>query len=450
MSDGAGKRAAAMAAREQGQSGATGKASESMIMRDDQGHFRVGGERLLDILARAGVATPTYVYDLPAMVRAATEIGESFGDAPHLVAYAVKANSAGPIVRALARAGCGAEVGSGAELALALRCGVGPRRILMSGVAKSDAEIDEAIGTGILGIQLDAVEEVTRVAARAGALGCTAEVALRLNPGIDADTHAHIATGHDEAKFGIAIADLHRVLELFRRAPRLSLVGIGSHIGSQLARTDEYSLAATRLVELGRTCERACGRLSFLDFGGGFGIDYGDGCPAAPADFARELVRIVRGAGLEDRVAVVEPGRSLVGAHGVLVASVVSTKVTHGQRWLMIDAGMNDLLRPALYGARHRVEPLAPPTTAATAIYRVAGPVCESADDFGAWTLPDPPPTAIVIRDAGAYGYTMASHYNGRSLPTEVFVGQRGTLAVSRPGAASDWLRGRLEASDPE
>lgn len=431
-----------------------------MLTRDARGRATMGGQLLEDLLAfesdavRDGtkVHTPAYVYDLDAMARAAKELSEGFGSAPHLVAYAVKANTAGPIVRALASASCGAEVVSGGELQVALGCGIPAESILFSGVAKTSTEIDRALGagdSGILAIQMESVEEIPRVAARARAMGRKARVSLRINPDVVADTHAHVATGHDEAKFGIAVGDLSAAFEALDAAKEdLALMGIGCHIGSQLTRTDEYLAAADVVLGLAARHIATRGKLALLDLGGGFGIDYGAGCPAKPADFARGITQLVAGAGLGDVRIVVEPGRSLVAPYGVLCASVVMAKRSRGggvpRRWLMIDAGMNDLLRPALYAAKHRIEPIdaAPSPTAAG--YRVVGPVCESSDDFGEHPFNDPLPRAVVIRDAGAYGFTMASEYNGRALPTELFLSEGRIAAIHRSRTVADWVASRV------
>lgn len=414
-----------------------------MLTRDAAGRALVGGVRL------DGVLTPAYVYDLDAIAAEARDLAAGFGGAPHLVAYAVKACSAGPIVRALAREGCGAEVVSGSELELALACGVPADRILFSGVAKTDAELDRAVGAGergIFAIQMESVEEIARTDARAAALGRTARVALRINPGVEADTHAHVATGHDEAKFGILREDLGDAWEALGRARHVELAGLSTHVGSQLTQTNDYLAAADVLLGIAREHEARSGRrLAFVDFGGGFGIDYGRGCQVRPADFAREATARARASGFGDRTIVVEPGRSLVGAHGVIVASVVGAKRSRsGRRWLAIDAGMNDLIRPALYGALHRIEPAdeAPPGEGAPA-WRVVGPVCESSDDFGEHRFAEPPPARVVIRDAGAYGFTMASQYNGRALPTEVFVEGGRVVLSHRARSADDWVADR-------
>lgn len=414
----------------------------------------LGGVSLRDIARDARFGTPTYVYDLDAIAAEARDLHAGFDAAPHLVAYAVKANSAGPIVKALAGEGCGADVVSGAELMLALRCGVSPEQVVFSGVAKTDAELDLAIGSGPAGIgaiQVESVEEIPRIAARAKASGRVARVSLRINPAVDMealDTHSYIATGHDEAKFGVPLASVPAALDLLTRLPAVELVGVGAHVGSQLTATDGYLASARAIFAFAREV-RLRFPLTFVDGGGGFGIDYGDGCSVRPADFIRATLVLQKEMGLGDLALYCEPGRSLVGAHGVLVARVIQHKVAEPRRWTMIDAGMNDLMRPALYQARHRIVPITLEASASVRPYRVVGPVCESSDDFGIHDLPDErdgQPSEVAILDAGAYGYSMASRYNGRALPAEVFV-RGGVIAMATPRhSAEDWVQDRLRA----
>ena len=423
--------------------------------RDDRGFGVLGGvplAELFDAPARFGadpaLTTPAYVYDLDGMVAEARALDVGFGAAPHLIAFAVKANSAGPIVRAFAASGLGAEVVSGGECELALACGVPADKISMSGVGKTSRDIDIAIGAGaegIFAIQMESVEEIANVAARARALGRVARVSVRVNPSVEADTHAHVATGHDEAKFGVALVDLAAAWEAIAREPQLSFGGVSAHIGSQLTRIDDYMTGARALLDVALDRARAGAALRFVDFGGGFGVDYGAGCDAHPSDFARAVTEMVAASPLAGTRIVVEPGRSLVAANGVLCATTVLAKrsrSTPERRWLLVDAGMNDLMRPALYGARHRIEPMEAPAPGAAVDFRVAGPVCESSDDFG-----DHPFTAaprrVVIRDAGAYGYTMASEYNGRGLPAEVFLSGGRAVATRVPRRAAEWARER-------
>jgi diaminopimelate decarboxylase len=412
------------------------------LTRDPTGALELGGLRLQEVLALAG--SPTYVYDLDAIARGARELDRAFDGVPHRVCYAVKANTAGAVVRTLAAEGCGADVVSGGELLVALACGIGPDRIVYSGVAKRDDEIDRAIACGPRGlgaIQLESLEEIARVEARARAAGKRARVGLRVNPSVDLSeaTHAHIATGHDEAKFGVPLEDAVAAIDAVRASPHVELAGLAVHAGSQFTSLDPYIRSAGVLFELARDrrAAGACPDLAFVDAGGGFGIDYGDGAAPAPSpgEFVRAARREQQTCGVGDLALVIEPGRSLVAAHGVLLAKVIQAKMARVARWLMIDAGMNDLVRPALYQARHRVVALDRDVTGAgaganAASWRVVGPVCESSDDFGEHVLPREPPEAVALLDAGAYGYTMASEYNGRSLPVEVFV--RGGRVVGR------------------
>ncbi|AKT39646.1 diaminopimelate decarboxylase [Chondromyces crocatus] len=395
--------------------------------------------------------TPAYVYDLDGISASAAEFIAGFGAVSHLVAYALKASTSGPIVRALSDVGCGATVVSGGELSVALASGIPAEKIVFNGVAKQDWEIDLAIGTGtrgILGLHVESVEEVERVRARARALGRRARVGIRVNPDIEADTHQKVATGHDEAKFGVPVEDLALAWEEISTAPELDLVGLSCHIGSQLTQTTEMLRSVELLLGMAREREVSGGRLEYLDFGGGFGIDYGGmrEPPPPPAAFAAAIARRVADSAFADRLVVVEPGRCLVAPHGVLCASVVLAKRTRAavvpRRWLVLDTGMNDLVRPAMYGAHHRVEPMraAPPGPGEGLPFRVVGPVCESSDDFGEHRFTEPLPSRVLLRDAGAYGFTMASEYNGRPLPTEIFLSKGVVSAARRPRLVEGWV----------
>jgi len=412
---------------------------------------------VLGALEEAGVGTPAYVYDLDAMQRDASAVVAAFGQRAPNVFYAIKANSAGPIVRALAARGCGADVVSGAELLLALRCGIAPDRVVYSGVAKADEELDLAIGCGARGIraiQAESIEEIERIDARARAAGRVVRVALRVNPGVSFEelgTHAHVATGHDEAKFGIAKDDLPFALAEIDARKNVALCGLSSHVGSQFFRIDPYVTAARILCDVAKGV-RATHALEFLDTGGGFGVDYTGTSPATPAaDFVRAALGVMEQAGQGDLALHVEPGRCLVAAHGVLVARVIQRKRSRAHpedRWLLLDAGMNDLIRPALYQAKHRVVPIGSTETELVA-WRVVGPVCESADDFGEHALPEGGFDHVALLDAGAYGYTMASRYNGRAMPAEVFVSGGRVVASLARRPMGEWADERAAVSSP-
>jgi diaminopimelate decarboxylase len=424
------------------------------LVRDASGLLRLGGVSLTEVVDRLG--TPTYAYDVDAMAAGAREIEASFEGAAHLVAYAVKANSAGGVVRALAAAGCGADVVSGSELGVALSCGVSPDRVIYNGVAKTDDELDAAIaagGSGIAAVQVESVEEIARLEARAVAAGRRVRTGIRMNPNVDLRdvTHANIATGHDTAKFGVPRADVGRAVELVNASPHLVLVGVGAHAGSQCSSTAKYVESARAVFEVARAL-RADGKarsLAYVNTGGGFAIDYTGEAPAAPrpADFIRALRSAQREAGLDDLASFVEPGRSLVAPHGVLLARVIQSKVAAAARWLMIDAGMNDLMRPALYQAKHRIVPLVTSGERSESVpWRVVGPVCESSDDFGEHLLPRVPPRSVAVLDAGAYGYVMANEYNGRALPVEGFLSGARIAASTLRRSVDAWVAERAQA----
>lgn len=419
------------------------------VTRSETGALLLGGAPLADVIVASQVGTPAYVYDLDGIAKEARALRAAFEGAPHLVAYAVKANSAGQIVKTLVAEGCGMDVVSGAELMLALRCGVSPDHVVYSGVAKTDDELDLAVSAGDAGIgaiQIESVEEIPRIEARAAAQNRVARVSLRLNPGVDVDaldTHRHIATGHDEAKFGVPLVSLGEALAAVEAAKHVKLVGLSAHIGSQITSVTVYLAAARAVFDVAKRI-RGKHALSFVDTGGGFGIDYGDGCPTKPADFIVKTRELQKEQGLSDLALYCEPGRSLVGSHGVLVARVIQRKEAPARWWMMIDAGMNDLMRPALYQARHRIVPLQL-RDAPTLPYRVVGPVCESSDDFGVHELAAGVET-VAILDAGAYGYSMASRYNGRPLPAEVFLKGGAIVHVNPRRPLTDWVEDRLRA----
>jgi len=415
--------------------------------RSSQGIATLGGRPIPELLEESGVATPAYFYDLSGIRDRIRRLEAAFGAAPHLTAYAIKANSAGTIVRTLIDAGAGIDAVSGGELELCQRLGLAPRKVVLSGVAKLDLEIDQSLRADILAIQAESVEELTRIEARAQALGTVARVSLRVNPAVEIDSHAHVSTGHDKAKFGILGRDLGAAFDKVQHTQHLKLVGVSTHVGSMLKATDPYLESARVVCDAAREALARGHQLEYVDFGGGYGIDYGPGALPEPASYVTAALRYLAERGLGHLMLVVEPGRSMVGPFGILIARVVQEKQSGGaedeRRWLMIDAGMNDLLRPALYQAVHRIEPM---LTAPGGIpRRVVGPVCESTDDFGEFDFAAVP-ELVVIRDTGAYGFTMASEYNGRALPAEVFVDDGRVVHVSPSPGVENWIARRLRA----
>jgi len=372
----------------------------------------------LDEIARAH-GTPCYVYSRAVIERAYAEYAAALAGRDALICFSVKSNSNLAVLALLAQLGAGFDIVSGGELARVLAAGGDARKTVFSGIGKTEAEIEQAITAGVLCLNLESEAELERVAAVAARLGRRAPVAFRVNPDVDAKTHPYIATGLKQSKFGVAQEDAER---LYRRAaslPAVEVVGIGSHIGSQLTEAAPLIEAAKRIAALAGRIEGAGIRFAHIDVGGGIGIRYHDEAPPPVA----ETVSRIAGAlsGRHERL-IIDPGRSIVGNAGLLLTRVEYVKPGPVKNFLVVDAAMNDLLRPALYGAWHEVRTVRqlPP---GGAVYDVVGPVCESAD----FLAKDRPLTAqagdlLAIMSAGAYGMAMSSNYNSRPRPAEVLV----------------------------
>jgi diaminopimelate decarboxylase len=400
----------------------------------------------------AAIGTPFYCYSSAAIERRYRRFAAAFADRRAGICYALKANSNLAVIRVLARLGAGADVVSEGELRRALAAGVPANRIVFSGVGKTAAEMRFALETGIRQINVESEPELTLLSEVASGMGRTAEIAIRVNPDVDARTHAKIATGKKENKFGI---DLAHAPGAFRRAaqlPGLAVTGIALHIGSQLTDLGPFELAYGRAIELLRALAGEGIVLSRLDFGGGLGIRYHNERPPAIEDYAALVKRVTGGLDLELEF---EPGRWLVGNAGVLVARVLYVKEGASRRFLVQDAAMNDLIRPSLYEAWHEIMPVAAPAAGAERRpIDVVGPVCETGDSF-ATQRPLPPIAAgelLALMSAGAYGAAMSSSYNSRPLVPEVLVqGDRFAVIRARPSYEEllsqdrmpDWLAER-------
>ena len=387
----------------------------------------VGGRLHLEEVELAELAdrydTPLYVYSEGHALAQLRGLAAALARRPSRICYAVKANSSQALLRALAGAGAGADIVSGGELARARAAGFDPGVIVFSGVGKRDEEIDAAIAAGVRAIHVESHEEIEQVAARARAAGARASVALRVNPDIDPVTHPYLATGLRETKFGVPMAEAMTALRRIRALPELALVGLACHIGSQIADAAPFLASLGRMREVVAALAAEGARLDYLDLGGGLGIPYaGDEAAVDVAAFGRALVAGMAGLDLE---LVLEPGRYLVGNAGVLLTRVVGRKVSGGRTFVIVDAGMNDLIRPALYDAYHAIVPCAAPAAgAAVAIADVVGPVCECGDFFARGRPLAVPARGevLAILGAGAYGMSMASTYNSRPLAAEVLV----------------------------
>ncbi|ETA53457.2 diaminopimelate decarboxylase [Rhodobacteraceae bacterium PD-2] len=370
------------------------------------------------------VGTPFYLYSAATLVRHFRLFDEALAWGPHLVCYAMKAASNQAILKTLAEEGAGMDVVSGGEYARARAAGVPGERIVFSGVGKTEGEIRAALDGGIRQFNVESEPEMRAISRIATALGVEAPIALRVNPDVDAKTHAKIATGKSENKFGIPIAKARAAYAEAASLPGLKVVGIDVHIGSQLTQLEPFEQAYRKVAELTEVLRADGHEITRLDLGGGLGIPYtrSNEAPPLPTDYGAMVQRTVGHLGCEIEI---EPGRLIVGNAGILVSRAIYVKEGEGRNFLILDAAMNDLLRPAMYEAHHDIVPLieaAPGVEMAP--FDVVGPVCESGDTFAKGR--DLPPVKagdlVAFRSAGAYGAVMASEYNSRPLVPEVLV----------------------------
>jgi diaminopimelate decarboxylase len=369
----------------------------------------------------ASVGTPCYVYDAPTIRAAYQSLDAALGDYPHAVHYALKANSSLEIVRLLKGLGASVDANSMGEVDIALRCGVHPGQIMFTGVGKSADELSRAIALGLKAINVESPGELDRLDRLAQDQRTTARVALRVNPDIDARSHPHISTGLKSNKFGVPIERAPEIFREIQRRSGLLAVGLHSHIGSQITAIEPLLSAARAAVDLARTLVADGIPLQHVDFGGGVGISYDGAAVIDPASYARALVEILRPTGL---TLLLEPGRVIVGPAGVLLTRVVDVKHFDGARhFVVLDAGMTELMRPALYNAYHRIEPLAR-RDAPESIVDIVGPICESTDAYARdRAFPQVEvDDLLVVSDVGAYGAAMGHTYLRRPLPPEVMI----------------------------
>ena len=393
-----------------------------------EGALHGGGVPLAELAARFG--TPLYAYSADMIAARYREVDQAFSGYPHTLHYALKANSTLAVARLLRGLGAAADANSGGEIEVALRAGFTPAEIVFTGVGKSDAELARAIELNLRSINAESEGEIERIDAIASARGTRARVAVRINPDIDARSHPHISTGRKNNKFGVAIEDAREMCLRMRGRQGVQIVGLHSHVGSQITHLEPLQHAAEALATLACELRRAGIEVEHLDIGGGLGIPYeGQPVPSA-SEYAAAVLPFVQKTGL---ALVLEPGRYLVGQAGVLITRVVDIKPQPGGKlFVIVDAGMTELMRPMLYGAFHRIEPVLP-STAPEAIVDFVGPVCETTDTLGRdRRLPEPAVgDLMVVFDAGAYGSVMASNYNRRPMPAEVLI-QHGQATLVR------------------
>lgn len=387
----------------------------------------------------AAEGTPLYLYSAALIVDRYRALDAALGAHPHRVHYALKANSTLGLVRLLRSEGSAVDANSGGEIAVALRAGVDPCDIVFTGVGKTVAELEDAVRVGVGVINAESAGELARLDRIATARGVRARVALRINPGIEADSHPGIVTGGSDHKFGVPIEDAGAVCRAAAARGGLDLVGVHAHVGSQLTTLEAVAGTASMIARFAQELRAEGVALEHVDLGGGLGISYDGGPALTVTDYARTLVEAVAPTGL---TLLVEPGRWIVGPAGALIATVVDVKPQrNGRYFVVLDAGMSELMRPALYGARHRLERLTA-RSGPDVTCDVVGPICETTDVIRlGHSMPLPEVgDLLLVRDAGAYGSAMASNYNRHALPAEALVEGGAWRVIRRRQTVDDLL----------
>ncbi|MFQ5848183.1 MAG: diaminopimelate decarboxylase [Candidatus Methylomirabilales bacterium] len=409
-------------------------------------HFQFRGEDLyceeVPVAAVAEeVGTPFYLYSHATLSRHFRVFDEAFQDIPHLICFAAKANANLAILGLFATMGGGADVVSGGELFRALRAGISPQRIVFAGVGKSRQEMVEALKADILMFNVESSQELSRLSQVAGEVGTVARVALRVNPDVDPKTHPYISTGLKKSKFGIDISIALEEYQLAQTLPHIAIVGIHQHIGSQITAVSPFVDGLARVAELVGELRTRGIDIRYLDMGGGLGIPYGDETPPHPTEMAQAVTPILRGLGC---TIIFEPGRVIAGNAGILVTGVLYTKRSPMKEFVIVDAGMNDLIRPSLYGSFHALQPVRRQEGREPITVDVVGPICESGD-FLAKDREIPrvePGELLAVMSAGAYGFTMASNYNARPKAAEVLVKGKSHFLIRARESYEDLVRG--------
>ncbi len=384
--------------------------------------------------------TPFYLYSHRTLQHHFRVFDRAFAEVPHIVCFAVKANSNTAILKLFAREGGGVDLVSGGELYRALKAGVDPGKIVYSGVGKREDEIDYALKTGILMFNVESLQELEAINKRAGILGVRAGIGLRVNPDVDPETHPHISTGLKENKFGI---DIEAALVAYRHASvlkHLDIKGVSCHIGSQVTKISPFIDALERLkILVGQLREEGIA-IRYLDLGGGLGITYDQEIPPQPSEYARAIIDASKNLHCNF---IFEPGRVIVGNAGILVTRVLYTKENEGKRFLIVDAGMNDLLRPSLYGSYHQIQPVIQ-RKRQNITADVVGPICESGDFLAKGRrMPALDRGEILaVMSAGAYGFTMSSNYNSRPRIPEILVRDEQWYVIRKRESCEDLIRG--------
>ncbi len=407
-------------------------------------YFSYKGNRLFaedvaisELAERLG--TPLYVYSARTLRRHFRVLSDAFRGSDTLICFAMKALSNLSVLKLFGDLGAGFDIVSGGELMRCMRAGADARKIVFSGVGKTDDEIEAALKAGILMINVESRPELHRVSEVARRLGIQAPVSLRVNPDLDPGTHPHISTGHRDSKFGVPFAEIGEYYAEARTLPNLELAGLSTHIGSQITETGPFVEAGEKVARIVRNLREDGISLKYLDLGGGLGIPYQEE-PPPPSEYAAAILGPLRTIGLK---LIIEPGRVLVGNAGILVTRVLFVKETDVKRFVVVDGAMNDLIRPVLYEAFHEIRPVVR-NGGGTATADVVGPVCESGDFFARER--DMPEAnrgdLLAVMSAGAYGFVMASNYNSRPRAAEVIVNGSEYHVVRERETFEDLIRG--------
>ena len=382
--------------------------------------------------------TPVYIYSESAMRRQVNAFADAFRRVPHLICYAVKANSNLSVIRRLAEWGAGFEVVSGGEIFRVLRAGGSAGKVVFDGPGKTVEEIRYALASGILFFNVESAAEADLIAETARRMETRARVSIRTNPDVDPGTHPYISTGMKEHKFGIALAEAHDLYLKLRERPEIEIVGVTCHIGSQITQLAPYREALQSLRDFISGLRRESISLQYLDFGGGLGITYEAEEPPCTVRYAELVIEATKDLGL---TLILEPGRVIVGNAGTLVTRVTFIKNQGAKRFVIVDAGMNDLIRPALYGSHHQVWSVVQKTT--TEVADIVGPICETTD-FIARNRELPtfqPGDLAAVMSAGAYGFSLSSNYNSRPRAPEVLVSGNKYEVIRRRETYEDLVR---------
>lgn len=386
------------------------------------------------------VGTPFYLYSYNTLVRHFTVFEKAFEGIPHMVCYSAKANSNLALLRLFVNLGGGVDVVSGGELYRAIKGGADPKKIVFSGVGKREDEIEYALKAGILMFNAESSQELRVINEVAGRMGKKAPISIRVNPDIDPKTHPYISTGLKQNKFGIDIVRAPMAYRMAAQLPHLEVMGIDCHIGSQLVEVEPFLEALRKLKRLVEDLRKEGMRIKYLDLGGGLGITYEDEEPPHPVEYASSILEVVRGF---DCTLILEPGRVIVGNAGVLVSKVLYIKENEEKRFVIVDAGMNDLVRPSYYGSYHQILPVKEEAREEV-VADVVGPICESSD-FLAKGRRIPRLEAgelIAVMSAGAYGFSMSTNYNSRPRVAEVLVRDEQIFVIRQREDYEDLVRG--------